>query len=570
MRIMVIASAYNSLTQRVEAELGDQGHGVHVQLAVSDEELCAAARRLDPHLVLAPMLKTAIPKQLWAERLCLVVHPGPMGDRGPSSLDWAIDSGERRWGVTVLQAVEEMDAGDIWASVPCELPEAAKSDLYRNEVADAALEAVHLAVARYASGTYVPEPLDYARPDVLGKPRPYFTQDRRRIDWTSDTTQTVVRKLRAADSFPGVLDEWGNREYFLYGGHTEDQLCGSPGRIVARRGGAVCRATVDGAVWITQMRPRRTPGGPATFKMPATLALGDRARLLPRIPAPLDLPEGRRTWTDIRYRERGRVGFLRFSFPAGAMSTAQCRRLLAAYHHAVSRPTDVLVLGGARDFFSNGIHLGVIEASSDPARESWENINAMDDLVQAVLDTTDRLTVAAVGGNAAAGGVMLALAADEVWCRRGAVLNPHYRRMGLYGSEYWTYTLPRRVGAAEARRLTEEARPLSAVHARHLGLVDRVVPAAPGAFEAQVAQLAAAAADLPGLPARLRDKRSRRAAQEEIKPLAWYRADELARMRRNFYEAGEPYHRLRSAFIRKQPAAGPSVPPAPSSPTAPR
>ena len=42
---------------------------------------------------------------------------------------------------------------------------------------------------------------------------------------------------------------------------------------------------------------------------------------------------------------------------------------------------------------------------------------------------------------------MLALAADQVWCRAGAVLNPHYRLMGLHGSEYWTYTLPRRVGA---------------------------------------------------------------------------------------------------------------------------
>ena len=39
--------------------------------------------------------------------------------------------------------------------------------------------------------------------------------------------------------------------------------------------------------------------------------------------------------------------------------------------------------------------------------------------------------MAALAGNAAAGGLMLALAADEVWCRAGAGLNPHYRLMGL-------------------------------------------------------------------------------------------------------------------------------------------
>ena len=42
---------------------------------------------------------------------------------------------------------------------------------------------------------------------------------------------------------------------------------------------------------------------------------------------------------------------------------------------------------------------------------------------------------------------MLPLAADCVYAREGVILNPHYKTMGcLYGSEYWTYTLPRRVG----------------------------------------------------------------------------------------------------------------------------
>ena len=80
------------------------------------------------------------------------------------------------------------------------------------------------------------------------------------------------------------------------------------------------------------------------------------------------------------------------------MSTEQCRRLLDAYREACGRPTSVLVLGGERDFFSNGIHLNVIEAADDPAAESWANINAIDDLVEAVLTTTDRLVVSALGG----------------------------------------------------------------------------------------------------------------------------------------------------------------------------
>jgi len=64
-----------------------------------------------------------------------------------------------------------------------------------------------------------------------------------------------------------------------------------------------------------------------------------------------------------------------------------------------------------------------------------------------ILQTHSHLVVAALRGNAGAGGAMLALAADYVYARRGVVLNPHYKGMGgLYGSEYWTYSLPRRVG----------------------------------------------------------------------------------------------------------------------------
>ena len=347
MRILLIAGAFNSLTQRVHAELADRGHHMSVELAGRDTPLAAVVRRHDPDLIVAPMLKTAVPREVWSAYTCLIVHPGPVGDRGPSSVDWAVHLGESRWGVTVLQANDEMDAGDIWASADCPVPEVGKSDLYRNEIADAAIEAVLSAVARFASGTHRPQPQDtLPAARKAGRTRPPMRQDVRRIDW-SDPTETVVRRLRAADSQPGVRDELLGAPWFLHGGHPEDTLTGAPGTLLATRCGAICRATGDGAVWIPELRPPRSPGEPGTFKLPATLALGDRLPPLPELPAPLDPGQGPRTWSDIRYREDGPVGFLGFSFPGGAMSTDHCRRLLDAYRHACSRPTSVLVLGGA-------------------------------------------------------------------------------------------------------------------------------------------------------------------------------------------------------------------------------
>ncbi|MFB8247032.1 hydrogenase maturation protein [Streptomyces sp. NPDC055952] len=574
MDILLVASAFNSLSQRVYAELSDQGHRLDVVLASHGADAVrAAVHDFRPELIVAPMLKSALPEDIWQEHTCLVVHPGPPGDRGPSSLDHALAEGAREWGVTVLQAGAAMDAGDIWADGSFTVPPAGKSDVYRNELSDAATAAVLQAVRRYADGAFKPRP--QSDPGIRVVWRDQLRREQRRVDWENDDTETVLRALRAADSQPGVLDELCGHEVFLHGGHPEDRLRGRPGELLATRAGALCRATRDGAVWIPELRPRKNSGDPAPFRRPAASVLAafpappgsapgmpgmsDRPYWLPEIAARLELPADRTTWTDIRYRQQGDVGFLSFSFPGGAMSTVHCRRLLAAYRYALTRPTSVLVLGGARDFFSNGIHLNVIEAADDPAGESWANLTALDDLVEAVLRTTDRLVVAALGGNAAAGGLMLALAADEVWCRAGGVLNPHYRTMGLYGSEYWTYSLPRRVGAETAERLTSQALPVSAVSAERLGLVDRLVPVPPGEFTAEVERLAAEVAGDGGIARRITAKATARHADELQRPLAEYRRVELARMRATFFDPQAPYHALRSAFVRKVPA-GPARP----------
>ena len=68
MRILLIASAYNSMTQRVHAELTDRGHEVSVELALGDEVMYEGVRLYDPDLVIAPMLTTAIPAEIWSAR----------------------------------------------------------------------------------------------------------------------------------------------------------------------------------------------------------------------------------------------------------------------------------------------------------------------------------------------------------------------------------------------------------------------------------------------------------------------------------------------------------------------
>ncbi len=572
MRILLLCHSFNSLSQRLFAALKALGHELSVELDISDsvtEEACAL---FQPDLLIAPFLKRRIPESVWRSVVCLVVHPGPPGDRGPAALDWAVLEQAPQWGVTVLQANADFDAGPVWAHASFDMRAASKGSLYRSEVTQAAVVAVLRSVERFdAKDPLVPlTAVDAASQD---SPRstwqPSMPQTARRIDWLSNTTSEILARLRSADGQPGVQDELFGQPCHLFDAHPASgtalqALAGAAvGAVVAQRDGALLRRTVDGGVWIGQVRLARACGDESAFKLPAALAFAPEAATLPVWSVPLKREDDE--WAELRYWELGpagaRVGCLSFDFYNGAMSTEQCERLLAALKQVKQRDTRVLLLLGGRDFFSNGIHLNCIEAAahrplSSAADESWRNINAMNDVAREIIETTDRITVAVLRGNAGAGGVFLALAADEVWAHQGAVLNPHYRNMGnLYGSEYWTYLLPQRLGPERARELMTQRLPLLAVDAQRMGLVDRCLDTVPAALERDVIPDALAMALTYNLPERILQKQQIRAADEATRPLADYRKEELSRMYRNFYGFDPSYHVARYHFVHKLPHA---------------
>jgi putative two-component system hydrogenase maturation factor HypX/HoxX len=554
MRILLFATSFNALTQRLYVELAERGHDISVELDINDACAIEAVRLFRPDLVIAPFLRRAISEAVWRAVRCLIVHPGPVGDRGPAALDWAILEGATNWGTTLIEATATFDTGDIWAYRNFEPREATKSSLYRDEVTETALACVIEAIGKINRGVTGGQPFSDAAPGG-GTWRPAIRVKDRAIDWSRDATATVVRKLRAASGQPGIPDHILGLSARLHDPWPEGTLRGLPGEVIARRDGAICRATIDGAVWITAITPDPVPGT-RRFKIPATLALADRLDGIPERPIEDGTEGNSKTFREICYRETNGVGWLSFEFLNGAMSVNQCRRLLEAYRYAAASSAKVIVLAGGREFWSNGMHLGVIEATASPADESWANINAIDDLACAVLHTSDKLVIAALEGNSGAGGVFLALAADQVLMRDGIVLNPHYKNMGnIFGSEYWTYVLPRRVGPERVEAIMGSRLPIGAAAARRQGLVDAVLPNARPGFRAAVRDHAERLATDPAFDRLIAEKRARRERDEAERPLKAYRDEELERMRLAFYGFDPSYHVARWRFITHEPVA---------------
>lgn len=535
MRILLLCHSFNSLAQRLHVELREAGHAVSVELDIHDDLTREAVRLYAPDLLIAPFLKRAIPEDVWRNVLSLIVHPGIRGDRGPAALDWAILDNEAVWGVTLIEARSEMDAGPVWAWREFPMRAARKSDLYRQEVAEAATACVLEVVARIEDGCS--EPLMPANWGA-GRTRPAVPREQRSLDLRQMTAAQALRIIQASDGDPGAVITLDGLIYRAFDAQIAEGITGTEGDIVARSGNSVAVACREGAIWIGHLRET----GARKLKLPALMLLGARIAALPEVEGP----------QCISYREEDGVGFLEFRFHNGAMSSEDCAALRQEFVRATARPTQVLVLQSGFECWSNGIHLALIEHADSAADESVHNIEAMNDLVEAIIRCDNKLIVAGMLGSAGAGGVFLALAADEVWMRDGIVLNPHYKDMGnLYGSEYWTYLLPARAGTENAGVITQARLPMGVSEALALGLGDRRLPRSRAEALAVLTAGAKALANSPDLKDRIRAKHERRTRDETIKPLSAYRAEEMRRMLRNFHGFDPSYHVARFNFIHR-------------------
>ncbi|GMK54804.1 hypothetical protein CspeluHIS016_0113900 [Cutaneotrichosporon spelunceum] len=585
-RILLLVSAANSLTQRVQTYLSDIGcERVSTELALTDESMIGAVLAHAPHVVVCPFLTKKVPDVIWDNVLTLIVHPGPPGDAGPAAIDWAImgDRGlnadsaaalpdlvaptdrskplpERQrthWGITVLQADNTMDGGPVWAfdQFPlADVARATKSSIYQGPVTGATLRAVHVALTRISKeydalpdpthrGTRVAVKVDpkwavecvSSGKPFLGGPlneRPQIRPGQRRPDLTLHNAADVARIINCGDSQPGGTLKTTKSFMFVYDAKIHVSAATLPsnlaktlgyvsfndipaGKALARRDGAVlfktapcghhdCQFGCGVAVWFTHGRlPKAAAASALSAKVPmaeALIAAGEDGKL-----------EGVPEWTETDFQEvpgtyqqvfvrtlkedDRLIQLVYWDFYNGAMSTTGCEHLVRALRwatHAERGNVKVLALMGG-SYFSNGVALNIIESADHPGRETWANINAIDDVVELIAgdvssqprsdcmtgvpSLTERgiVTVSCVRGNAAAGGVALAAAADVVVSAGSVVFNPAYRAMGLHGSEFHLYSYVQRSGRNVATHLVKDMLPLSAIRCRELGLVDVVV-----------------------------------------------------------------------------------------------
>jgi len=204
----------------------------------------------------------------------------------------------------------------------------------------------------------------------------------------------------------------------------------------------------------------------------------------------------------------------------------------------------VIVLMGGEEFFSNGIHLNILEDSKKQGEDGWSNINAMNNLIKSIIFSEEVFTIAYFRRNAGAGGVFLGLACDKVLINENVVLNPHYKTLALSGSEYHTYSLPKRVGEDMSKKLLSECLPISSQKAKELGMVDEILKS-----DEQIEEKVKTLLDSIDLDEFLWDKQE--FLEENEKFIEVKKEAELKVMYPEFWDEKSIFHQKRREFVYK-------------------
>ena len=536
MKILLIISSFNSLSQSVYCKLQELEHKVFIKFAISKELMIEAVQEINPDIVFCPFLKQFIPNEIFENYPTFVLHPGIIGDRGHNSLDNAINDEVKQWGVVILKANEVLDGGDIYAQSNFIMrEESSKASIYRNEVTQATLKALEQFLQNYQNKDFIPTK------QILNPIHKNLSQENRKINWQKDNTKQILKKINMSDSTPGVKDEILGVECYLFSAFIEDTLRGKTKEILAKRDGAICIGTIDGAIWISQIQEL------GSFKLPATYVLKDKIKGIEEKRIPLVIEDERKSFYELRVQRKDEIAYLYFNFHNGAMTSTQCIKLKYAIEY-LKEECKVLVLMGADDFFSNGIHLNILEDSKKQGEDGWSNINAMNEAVKAVLLCDEIITVASFNKNSGAGGVFLGLACDYAISSENTIFNPHYKTLGLSGSEYHTFILPKRVGQTKSKELLENCLPINANYAKKINMIDEVY-----SFEDYQEKLETFCENL------LKDEdtfeefidRKKDILEQELPLMEECKEKELQIMYDEFWQKSSSFHTLRYDFVHK-------------------
>ena len=172
--------------------------------------------------------------------------------RGASPVHRAVIDGQEQTGVTIMQMVEALDAGDMLARVTRPIRPDETSDQVERDLADLGAQLLVDVVDRIEAGTTTPEPQDEGASTYA----PRLTKEEGLVDWTLSAVR-IHNRVRGLYPWPHAYAYLDGARIILLKTHVvNDSTSAQPGKVVDVTRDAIRVATgLGGVIAIDELQP---------------------------------------------------------------------------------------------------------------------------------------------------------------------------------------------------------------------------------------------------------------------------------------------------------------------------
>lgn len=176
--------------------------------------------------------------------------------RGGAPIHYAIINGDKEAGVTIMEMVKEMDAGDMISSASLPILDTDNVGTMFDKLAILGRDLLLKTLPDYLSGDLKPVPQDHSQATFS----PNLSAEEERLDW-SKPAREVFNHIRGMNPWPVAHTLLDGQRFKIYEAELAEGS-GSAGQIIAKTKKALVVAAGEGALSLTLVQPAGKPKMP--------------------------------------------------------------------------------------------------------------------------------------------------------------------------------------------------------------------------------------------------------------------------------------------------------------------
>ncbi|WP_294917496.1 methionyl-tRNA formyltransferase [uncultured Streptococcus sp.] len=173
--------------------------------------------------------------------------------RGGAPIHYAIINGDKEAGVTIMEMVKGMDAGDMIAKDATSITDEDNVGTMFDKLAILGRDLLLRTLPDYIAGNITPEPQDSSQATFS----PNITPEEERIDWHRPA-RDVFNHIRGLNPWPVAHTLLDGKRFKIYEASIA-QGQGKPGEIIEKDKKSLVVATSDGAIALKTVQPAGKP-----------------------------------------------------------------------------------------------------------------------------------------------------------------------------------------------------------------------------------------------------------------------------------------------------------------------